>query len=738
MEPPVPGPAPDLPAPPADAEPSDASPPKAEPDIFIPGMDVEPPPASPEAAPAPAEPEAQAPPEPITILDTPQPPSPGMGLGQPADEPPPPPPDLPGPDKPLFTEDAFAKGTHPEPRAEDSPEAPPPPEPAPAADPFADVRPPDNPDPEPLTKPPFPVPSEDPEPPPPTPIETEDTPAPAGAFESMPASRMEEDEPPPPPPPEPSDSVPEDEPAPAPPLEPPVPLGDIDAAPEKAPEPSEPPVRTETPDIPSTPGELVGKPLPPPESETSQAAIMAFLRERLEHLEHQLAKARLDASATKEEMERQQETRAEVDAQINSMYEKMRRERWTERIEEERARAQERVQSLETRLDDLQQTLVTLFHGEVAKRESSERSVNETIDRAARKLTDMLEDGLRRIREDITESGAAMRRRQAESDAHIERIARVTGQVPDALVEHDKRGQAQQKGMADWTRRALEAVHKALSGQMARVSQAVQSGSDDAAKSARAMEKAIVQTAQALKSLQGSREVADERVHAAAADLAKKVLEVEGAVKGVGDAAESHEGRRALAAKKLDEKIGAVETAIETINHVLTEHLKGARAANAAVTEELDRIRRNMKSFDTASGNRQKKEADRILAELEGLAVSIAGEQRSLHEENRRERGAALAEMSMGLQEETRRAIQEAITPLREEWGRMGAELEALKKRLTWAAERVEVKSDGDRSVWSQTLKQISDMSQGLVKRQKALEARMEAVQASLDDLKRS
>ncbi|MBI4424670.1 MAG: hypothetical protein HY554_13135 [Elusimicrobia bacterium] len=109
-----------------------------------------------------------------------------------------------------------------------------------------------------------------------------------------------------------------------------------------APPPGPPP---QAPGAPAQPAAGAG-----PGAPSGEWVWFAFLKERLDGLERELAREREESRAARAELERLRKTREEVETQLKEI-----------QAQKERSRSQGRIEQLETRLEELQRALLTFL-----------------------------------------------------------------------------------------------------------------------------------------------------------------------------------------------------------------------------------------------------------------------------------------------------------------------------------------------------------------------------------------
>lgn len=126
-------------------------------------------------------------------------------------------------------------------------------------------------------------------------------------------------------------------------------------------------------------------PLPPP-SELLRPSVphvpltpmMDFFQRRLEALEKDLQLEREKARSAQGLIQQQETMRAEVEAQLKSLTDNLRREKAERESEETKSHARGRIDALEKRLDEMHQSFVSLLKDAIGQREAGAQAANQS------------------------------------------------------------------------------------------------------------------------------------------------------------------------------------------------------------------------------------------------------------------------------------------------------------------------------------------------------------------------
>ncbi|MBI5208933.1 MAG: hypothetical protein HY927_03060 [Elusimicrobia bacterium] len=143
-------------------------------------------------------------------------------------------------------------------------------------------------------------------------------------------------------------------------------IPDDPATPPEPPAPPPPPRGRAVPPAPP-PSEL----LKPPSTHIPLTPMMDFMERRLETMERELALERQRASSAENVLKSQDAMRAEVETQLKSLTEQIRREKAERASDEEKSQSKGRIDALESRLDQMHHTWADLLKETMLAREKT-------------------------------------------------------------------------------------------------------------------------------------------------------------------------------------------------------------------------------------------------------------------------------------------------------------------------------------------------------------------------------
>ncbi len=174
------------------------------------------------------------------------------------------------------------------------------------------------------------------------------------------------------------------------------------------PDPSDPPQPPPVPPAPPPP-ELIK----PPQTHVPLTPMMDFFQRRLESLERELALARERAGSAERELKSQASIRTEVEVEMRSISEQLRREKTERESGESQSMAKGRIEALEKRLDEMHQTWAQLLREVVARGREGPGTAESAepisqLAAAVRRLDASLPQGLRSVETALESEVAAL------------------------------------------------------------------------------------------------------------------------------------------------------------------------------------------------------------------------------------------------------------------------------------------------------------------------------------------
>ena len=134
-------------------------------------------------------------------------------------------------------------------------------------------------------------------------------------------------------------------------------------------DPLEPKPPRSVPPLPPRPEWL--KPAPAPAAAAGVTPMMDFFQRRVEALERELALERERAASAQGLLAQQEALRTEVDAQLKTLTDQIRREKGEREGDEARSHSRGRIETLEKRLDEMNATFAQLLKDAVARRDDA-------------------------------------------------------------------------------------------------------------------------------------------------------------------------------------------------------------------------------------------------------------------------------------------------------------------------------------------------------------------------------
>ena len=148
--------------------------------------------------------------------------------------------------------------------------------------------------------------------------------------------------------------------------------------------PDPPPGESRPPEPPQPPQAAPEAPAPPPQElrrsrSAGESPFTEYLYRRLDLMEHELKQSQLEALDARGQLKQQEELKSQVEAQLKLVSEQVRREKAEATIEQEKAQAHGRVDSLERRLDEMHNTWAQLLREAIGSREGSAEQTTEHL-----------------------------------------------------------------------------------------------------------------------------------------------------------------------------------------------------------------------------------------------------------------------------------------------------------------------------------------------------------------------